>query len=138
MVLEVNNTWLLESLVAPKHSKRPATHERQPSSFVLLRRLPLSSQLEKTAASAAKRAKRDRILQHSLATALETPLDAPTPTSPPKVQRHDSLDRPVTKKGVANSAGASNADGSFEAFHVLRAVERKVGLSSGLPGPLIH
>ncbi|KAL8278980.1 hypothetical protein RQP46_008649 [Phenoliferia psychrophenolica] len=129
MRADYNNTWLVQSITTAASSstptKRKPRREPLPSAPLLLLRLPTLSALEAEGARSAKRAKSDHILSESLATAIESPLDAfaPAPTPKPGAEGGAGHGGATKAERRASSTGA-NADGSYEAFQVLRAIEK--------------
>lgn len=120
-MLRVENTHIIASLTTSTPTKRKPRQATLPSSVVLIRVLPGLASLAREGAKQAKRSKHSHILSESLATAFETPLDARAAAPAPKL-RHAEATKDERRR--ANSSTGANADGSYEAFQVLRAIEK--------------
>ncbi|KAI5481734.1 hypothetical protein MNV49_000011 [Pseudohyphozyma bogoriensis] len=123
----INNEFVIHSLT---HPVPPHARPRQlaiSSAPLVLRSLPPSSYLAAVALESAHSSRRASIISSALETALQTPLDALP--SPPEEKRRSvlpTLTSKSPKKSTANAAAAGpNPDGTFEPFHVLRAIEKK-------------
>ncbi|KAM0752831.1 hypothetical protein T439DRAFT_323439 [Meredithblackwellia eburnea MCA 4105] len=129
-MLQVNNSFLIHGITSraqPSQYKPPLRQKTLPSAVVLLHNLPTLSTLTTNALKLAKEARYNHILQESINTALETPLDARPAADPPKYHSSHSGRNASSSSdgGRKGSAKGSKPDGSFEMFQVMRAVEKK-------------
>jgi hypothetical protein len=128
--LVVNNTALLQHIVEEEAIARSPNHlhitphPRQStlsSTPILARRLPPLSYLLQIALQECKSSQHSHILSESLATALQTPLDAyPVPPD----------DRPPPREGSPHDErrqyfSEMKGGQAYEGFQVLRAIEKK-------------
>ncbi|GAA5984101.1 hypothetical protein JCM10908_006051 [Rhodotorula pacifica] len=104
----------------------PPRHPALPSNPVLAKPLPPTSEISRRAEQYANSARKQHILNDALTSAVETPLDArPAPSADGAKAGEGSRIDDRSSGGGGSSARARKAGGQYEAFEVLRAIEKK-------------
>lgn len=116
-------------VTSPCHHQLHHGLTAQPGVQVLAKRLPPTSEISKRAEQYAHSARKQHLLDDALTSAVETPLDARP--APPQTDFSDPT-RGGDTAHVANggskrsgSSGKKSGGGQYEAFEVLRAIEKK-------------
>lgn len=120
-MLPINNEALIARLLDKdiRPSPTPRVRCNYPDDVVLARRLPPHSFLSNQAKSKARQAQRTRIIQDSISTALETPLDAkPVPPREREGSASSALAAAEARYAAAGSTGKK-----YEGHEVLKAIE---------------